>query len=146
MFSFMFQIFKTKIFTFWSTCEKRVDGMMPVATAPILSMHYVKKIAANVPMNQIGIILSVDVCISVRRLREPHLMKPMLSAILEECVIWSCVESCRVMSSQVESSQVKSSQVKWSTQSKMFLWISFYIYGNSTTFRTSLDVCYAAYQ
>ena len=135
--------------------------MMPVATAPIPFMHYVKKIAANVPMNQIGIILSVDVCISVRRLREPHLMKPMLSAILEECVIWSCVESCRVMSSQVESSQVKSSQVelsqvessqvkssqvKWSTQSKMFLWISFYIYGNSTTFRTSLDVCYAAYQ
>ena len=69
--------------------------MMPVATAPIPFMHYVKKIAANVPMNQIGIILSVDVCISVRRLREPHLMKPMLSAILEECVIWSCIElSC----------------------------------------------------
>ena len=78
-------------FTFWSTCEKRVDGMMPVATAPIPSMHYVKKIAANVPMNQIGIILSVDVCISVRVMKEPHLMMPMLSAKLEECVIWSCV-------------------------------------------------------
>ena len=65
--------------------------MMPVATAPIPSMHYVKKIAANVPMNQIGIILSVDVCISVRVMKEPHLMMPMLSAKLEECVIWSCV-------------------------------------------------------
>ena len=65
--------------------------MMPVATAPIPSMHYVKKIAANVPMNQIGIILSVDVFISVRVMKEPHLMMPMLSAKLEECVIWSCV-------------------------------------------------------
>ena len=58
---------------------------MPVATATIQFMHYVKKIAANVPMNQIGIILWVDACISVRRLREPRLMMPMLSAKLEEC-------------------------------------------------------------
>ena len=63
---------------------------MPVATATIQFMHYVKKIAANVPMNQIGIILWVDACISVRRLREPRLMMPMLSAKLEECDMALC--------------------------------------------------------
>ena len=63
---------------------------MPVAPATIQFMHYVKKIAANVPMNQIGIILWVDACISVRRLREPRLMMPMLSAKLEECDMALC--------------------------------------------------------
>ena len=89
---------------------------MPVATATIQFMHYVKKIAANVPMNQIGIILWVDACISVRRLREPRLMMPMLSAKLEECDMALCYWGGIVVHSLIRAVLIQSC----STRTKKF--------------------------